>query len=182
MNDQVYTYTHPRPIMAADSVVFTLREGALNVLLIRRGHDPFEGHWALPGGFVNEDEPLDDAAARELREETGLVDVPLRQLRTFGDPGRDPRGWAVSAVYWAVIDHRGHPVQHGDDAAQAEWFPVNALPPLAFDHDRVLEYALNGLCSTLATAETGYRDWPKTYTPADVHTIEEDTRRFLRGR
>ena len=98
MSDRSYTYEYPRPILAADSVVFTLRDGALHVLLIQRGHPPFLGHWALPGGWVEEEEPVDDAGARELLEETGLKNVELKQLFTIGDPGRDPRGWCATIV------------------------------------------------------------------------------------
>ena len=145
MQTPTYTYDYPRPILAADSAVFTVIDGAVNVLLVRRGHEPYEGCWAFPGGFVNENEPVDEAGARELREETGLTDVPLRQMQVFGDPGRDPRGWTVSVVYLAVIDHRAHTVTAGDDASEARWFPLANLPRLAFDHDRILEYAVNRL-------------------------------------
>ncbi|GMV98937.1 MAG: hypothetical protein AMXMBFR84_00770 [Candidatus Hydrogenedentota bacterium] len=143
MSTLAFTYPYPRPIMAADSVVLSVIDGTLHVLLICRGHEPFEGSWALPGGFVNENEPLDVAAARELREETGLYAVKLAQIGTFGNPGRDPRGWAVSVVYVALIDATRHMVKADDDARDAQWFPVHALPPMAFDHSDILEYALN---------------------------------------
>ncbi|GMV92465.1 MAG: hypothetical protein AMXMBFR82_22430 [Candidatus Hydrogenedentota bacterium] len=160
-----YTYTHPRPIMAADSVIFTLRDNRLHILLIRRGHDPFIHCWALPGGFVNENEPLDTAAARELNEETGLANIPLRQMATFGDPGRDPRGWAVSAVYLALIDCRKHPLTAGDDATEAVWHRLSELPPIAFDHDAIIAYAVKTLREAL---DRGADDWiPPTFSAAE---------------
>ena len=137
----MHTYREPRPIAAADSVIFGRDADGLNVLLIERGHDPYQGHWAIPGGFVNDNEPLDDAAARELEEETGLIGLDLQQVRAFGDPGRDPRGWAISIVYTAVIDRDAQELQAGDDAAKAQWFPLDNLPPLAFDHAHIVAYA-----------------------------------------
>ena len=136
-----HTYREPRPIAAADSVIFGQREDSLDVLLIERGHEPYKGQWAIPGGFVNDNEPLDDAAARELEEETGLKGLDLEQVRAFGDPGRDPRGWAISVVYTAVIDPEAHTVQAADDAVNAQWFPLDDLPPLAFDHAHIVAYA-----------------------------------------
>lgn len=138
---QTYTYFWPRPMVTVDAVVFSMRGNQPHVLLIRRGRPPFEGHWALPGGFVEEHEPLGAAAARELREETGLEGVMLRQFHTFGDPGRDPRGHTISVAYWgeAPVDAA---VSGADDASEAAWFPLDALPPLAFDHKKVVEYAL----------------------------------------
>ncbi len=170
MADEKHTYDHPHPIMAADSVIVTLREGELCLLLVRRGHEPYENHWAIPGGFVNENEPLDEAAARELEEETGLSNVPLRQMRAYGDPGRDPRGWAVSIVYLALIDCRRHALKAGDDAREAEWFPITDLPPLAFDHDRIVEYAVRRLHD--AVRPDGASDIiPPTYAAAERNTL-----------
>ena len=137
-----YTYDYPRPMVTVDAVVFTKREGRREVLLIERKHDPFAGTWALPGGFVDMDETLEQAAARELEEETGLRGVALEQCHTFGDPGRDPRGRSVSVAFAAEVDWRKHRPRGGDDAAQARWFPVDALPSLAFDHRDIVEYAV----------------------------------------
>jgi 8-oxo-dGTP diphosphatase len=134
-----YAYDYPRPMVTVDAVVLSMREGKRHVLLIRRGRPPFEGAWALPGGFVGIDEPLETAAERELAEETGLTGVALRQLHTFGDPGRDPRGRSISVVYWGEAPADAA-VMGGDDAAEAGWFPLDALPPLAFDHAKVVEY------------------------------------------
>ena len=169
MTEQRYTYDYPRPIMAADSAIFTLRDGKVFVLLIRRGHEPFENRWAIPGGFVHENESLDAAAARELEEETGLSDLPLRQIRAFGDPGRDPRGWTVSVVYLALIDSRECTLRAGDDAREAEWFSLDELPSLAFDHDTVLAYAQHRLIEAVRRDSDGFI--PPTYSAADRETL-----------
>jgi 8-oxo-dGTP diphosphatase len=149
-----YTYPYPRPQVTADVAVFTLRGSELELLVVRRKHDPFAGSWALPGGFVDEDESLEHAAARELQEETGLENVPMEQLGAFGDPGRDPRGHTVTAVYLAVVPRETSRVRAGDDAAEAEWVSVDVLhldeqnapspgkTSLAFDHARVVRLSL----------------------------------------
>ena len=116
--------------------------GGLQVLLIRRKHAPFEGCWALPGGFVDENEPLEDCAARELFEETGLRGVELRQFRAFGNPGRDPRGWTVTIAFVGRADATSHPIEAADDAADARWLPVDSLPELAYDHKEIIACAL----------------------------------------
>lgn len=135
----IYTYDYPRPMVTVDAAVLSLREGRRHLLLIRRGRPPFAGTWALPGGFVETDEPLEAAVARELAEETGLTGVALRQLHTFGDPDRDPRGRSISVVYWGEAPSDAF-VAGGDDAAEAGWFPLDALPRLAFDHEKVVKY------------------------------------------
>lgn len=136
-----YTYKYPRPAYTADTVLVADNgNGGLSVLLIKRGGEPFKGTWALPGGFVNEGESSVEAAKRELAEETG-VNVPdtnsLALIGIYDTPGRDPRGWTISAAYAAqvsrIVDAKG-----GDDAAEARWFPLNDLPELAFDHGRIL--------------------------------------------
>lgn len=140
-----YCYEFPRPAVAADSLLLRQGTHGLEVLLIQRKHPPFAGRWALPGGFVEEGETLLQAARRELYEETGLEDVPLRQWAAFGDPGRDPRGWTVSIVFWAWLGAQAPTPQAGDDAALARWWPVDALPPLAFDHAEIIDEALHTL-------------------------------------
>jgi 8-oxo-dGTP diphosphatase len=135
-----YTYDYPRPALTVDVVLIT-RESRLRVLLIQRMHDPFAGRWALPGGFVDENERLFDAACREMQEETGLRIQDIEQLYTAGDPGRDPRGWVVSVVFLARVDAEAVTPRAGDDAAAADWFPLDTLPPLAFDHAMILERA-----------------------------------------
>ncbi len=144
-----YVYNWPRPMVAVDIAVFSFRHGRPQVLLIKRAKPPFKGQWALPGGFVDIDEELIDAAARELAEETGLTGVTLRQLRTFGNVGRDPRGRCISVVFTGVAPNT--PVKGADDAEQARWFDLQKLPArLAFDHDQVLACAVARLKRTRA--------------------------------
>jgi len=138
-----YTYEYPRPALTADVVVFAGPAGARRVLLVRRGTDPFKDRWALPGGFVDEGERPVQAARRELAEETGLIfEGPLVPIGTFGDPGRDPRGWTVTAAYLADLGLESPFVVGGDDIAEARWFFVDDLPELAFDHDEIVASAL----------------------------------------
>ena len=128
--------------IAADSLVFSKSNGQLQLLLIERGNEPFKGMWAFPGGFVEDDEDLEAAALRELHEETGMELHTMKQLHTFGTPGRDPRGRTVSVVYYAVVDADEHSVKGGDDAAAASWVNVKDITALAFDHKEVLNFAL----------------------------------------
>jgi 8-oxo-dGTP diphosphatase len=134
---QKHTYDYPRPALTVDVAVVT-REPRPRVLLIRRKHDPFAGTWALPGGFVDENEPLASAACRELEEETGVTGAILEQLYTSGDPGRDPRGWTVSVVYLAQVEPGAVKPVAADDAAEVNWFPLDEPPELAFDHAKLL--------------------------------------------
>lgn len=141
-----YCYDYPRPAVAVDIAVLQWQQDHLAILLIRRANEPFAGQWALPGGFVDIDEPLDHAAQRELQEETGVSDVPVREFGTSGTPGRDPRGRTISILYYAIVPAgRSVTVQHGDDAADARWFDLRALPPLAFDHPQVLTMLMTHL-------------------------------------
>lgn len=135
-----YCYEYPRPSVTVDVVIVT-RERKPRVLLIQRKHDPFAGMWAIPGGFVDMDEALEAAAARELREETGVEAGVLEQLRAFGDPGRDPRGRTISVAYLARVDPDSIQPRAADDAAEVGWHELANLPPLAFDHSQILECA-----------------------------------------
>lgn len=152
-----FTYEYARPAVTVDVAVFSIQKGDLAVLLIRRGQEPFKGTWALPGGFVEQDEALEFAAIRELEEETGLTRVTMTQFGAFGDPGRDPRGHTVSVAYAALLS--GEPeLQAGDDAAEVAWHPLRTLPiggrplekgapKLAFDHPMIIVRALQHLLS-----------------------------------
>lgn len=135
------TYKYPRPCVTTDCLIFRKIENRWHILLIERAKGPFRGCWALPGGFVEVDESLDAGAARELQEETGLTQVALHQLYAFGDVHRDPRHRTISVAYWG-IDNSEQEAKGSDDAAQAQWFALNELPPLAFDHDAMLSLAL----------------------------------------
>ena len=135
-----FVYDYPRPALTVD-VILATQEKHSRVLLIKRKQNPFEGRWALPGGFVEEGETLAEAARRELKEETGLKIGELEQLYTAGNPGRDPRGWTVSVVFLSRVDAKALKPKAGDDAKQVKWFPLDDLPPLAFDHAMILERA-----------------------------------------
>jgi 8-oxo-dGTP diphosphatase len=138
-----YIYDWPRPMVTVDALVFTLSGSVPSVLLIKRAGEPFKGQWAVPGGFVDMDEELLDAAVRELAEETGLTGVKLEQMHTFGTVGRDPRGRQITICFLGIASKDNTAVKGGDDASEARWWPVNALPqPLAFDHDRVIAMGL----------------------------------------
>jgi 8-oxo-dGTP diphosphatase len=137
-----YTYRHPRPSVTVDIVVFHSRPDGLRVLLIQRGREPYQDFWALPGGFVEMDEPLEATARRELQEETGLSVSQIAQVGAYGDPERDPRGRVISIAYLSMLPkNAGTLVQGGSDAKRAAWFPVSNLPSLAFDHDKILQDA-----------------------------------------
>jgi 8-oxo-dGTP diphosphatase len=168
-----HTYEHPRPALAVDCVVFGLDEGDLKVMLIKRGLKPFEGRWALPGGFVRLDESLDAAARRELAEETGLRDVFLEQLYTFGEPGRDPRGRTVSVAYYALVNLAGREVAARTDATEAAWFPVDDVPKLAFDHDDVLATAIARLRGKVRYLPIGFELLPAKFTLTQLQHLYE---------
>jgi 8-oxo-dGTP diphosphatase len=136
-----YCYPFPRPAVTADVACFAEEGGRTHLLLIQRNHEPFAGRWALPGGFVDDNEGLEAAALRELEEETCLTGVSLEQFGAYGDPGRDPRGHTVTVAFLARLARRVE-ATGSDDAARAEWFPVDELPPLAFDHDRIIADAI----------------------------------------
>ena len=139
-----HTYDYERPGLTVDCVVFglNLEEESLKVMLIERDLEPFAGMWAIPGGFVRSGESLEQAAVRELQEETGITDVFLEQLYTFGAPGRDPRGWIVSVAYYALVSPDKYWIIATTVALQAKWFAVNALHRFAFDHDEIMKVAL----------------------------------------
>jgi len=169
-----YTYDYPRPAVSVDCVVFGLDESAtLKVLLIQRARAPFRDHWALPGGFVDMDEPLETAALRELEEETGMKEVFIEQLYTFGEPERDPRGRVISVAYYALVNLASHPVQAADDARKVAWFAVDRLPPLAFDHSQILNTALARLRAKVRYQPIGFELLPEQFTLSQLQRLYE---------
>lgn len=145
-----YTYPYPRLMVTVDAVVFAGDGADPSIALVARRNDPYGGSWALPGGFIELDERLIDAAARELREETGLAGVALEFVGVFDDPDRDPRGRSISVAYAGRIAGAPPALRAADDAAAAEWHRASALPPLAFDHAAIVAQALARLRSTCA--------------------------------
>jgi len=158
--------------LTVDVVLFTILERRLHVLLIRRLAKPFEGRYALPGGFVGEDESLDAAAERELCEETGVDKVYLEQLYTFGDPRRDPRGRVVTVAYYALVPHN-HELRAGTGASDAAWFPVPELPHLAFDHRKIVEYAHLRIRNKLDYTNVGFELLPAKFTLTELQLVHE---------
>ena len=189
-----FTYPYPRPSVTADCVIFTMRGEDLTILLIQRAHDPFKGQWALPGGFVNENEALERAAARELAEETGLsTSARLVQIGSYGDPGRDPRGHTVTVAFATFLVAEPK-ISAADDAAAAEWHPLKSLdltPPsttktkpktagkkkikLAFDHYKIIAHAYDRLCRHLddPVRDRSFDLLPSRFTLAELQHLYE---------
>lgn len=163
---------HRYPAIAVDIVILAVADDELVVLLIRRGAEPYAGRWAIPGGFVDSQESLDAAAARELREETGVEGVFLEQLYTFGAPERDPRGRVISVTYYALLRHAPG-VAGGDDAADARWFSLSKLPPLAFDHGSILEYAIDRVRKKVEYTNIIYSLLPDSFTLTELQRAYE---------
>jgi len=168
-----FSYPFARPALAVDIVVFALDDEDLQVMLIERDLPPFAGQWALPGGFVRVDETLDEAANRELREETGLHDIFLEQLYTFGELQRDPRERIVTVAYYALVNLAGHDVQASTDARNAAWFPVAELPTLAFDHARIVDTALERLRGKVRYQPLGFELLPERFTLRQLQHLYE---------
>jgi 8-oxo-dGTP diphosphatase len=159
--------------VTVDIVIFTLRGGSLQVLLVKRGVPPFAGQYAIPGGFVRGDESLKEAALRELHEETGVRNVFLEQLYTFGDPQRDPRGRVITVAYYALTASDKLSLVAGADAAEAQWFPASRVPPLAFDHKSILHYALERLRNKLEYTTVGFHLLPEKFTLGELQAVYE---------
>jgi ADP-ribose pyrophosphatase YjhB (NUDIX family) len=171
----VYKYEYERPALTVDCVIFGLDLDAesLKVMLIARDVEPFAGVWAIPGGFVRSHETLIAAATRELEEETGIKDVFLEQLYTFGNPGRDPRGWVISVAYYALVSPDKHHILATTDARDARWFSVDSLPPLAFDHAEILATALSRIRGKLTYAPIGFELLPQKFTVKQLQKLYE---------
>lgn len=171
--DGRYCYRYPHPALTTDCVVFGFDGRGLQLLLIERGIEPFKGMWALPGGFVNPDETVEQAAARELREETGLEHIYLEQFRVYSDPGRDPRERVVTVAFISLVrPEQFHPVG-GDDAAMALWFDEDALPPLAFDHERIISEARRHLAEVLRVRPIAFELLSKHFSMSELQRVYE---------
>ena len=169
-----HTYKYPRPALTVDCVVFGLNpQYQLNVMLIQRKLPPFQGNWALPGGFVRMDESLEEAAFRELQEETGIDRLFLEQLYTFGAVDRDPRERIVTVAYYALVNLKEHMVKAASDASDAAWFAIDALPSLSFDHDRIVSMALNRLKNKVRYEPIGFELLPKKFTLFQLQKLYE---------
>jgi 8-oxo-dGTP diphosphatase len=165
---------YERPSVTVDVVIFTLQERELQVLLVKRKHWPFEGRWAIPGGFVNMNESLELAARRELEEETGIRDIYLEQLYTFGEPKRDPRTRVISVAYIALVSADTQTLRVSDESTDVRWFPVQALPgPLAFDHDTILAAGLDRLRSKLEYTTLAFQLLPEVFSILELKHIYE---------
>ncbi|PDV98146.1 NUDIX hydrolase [Candidatus Chloroploca asiatica] len=177
MEESAATYdpTHyQRPSVTVDVVIFTLINQELHVLLVQRRHWPFEGYWAIPGGFINMDESLVESARRELAEETGVRDVYLEQLYTFGEVGRDPRSRVISVAYIALISADAQKIRASDESTDVRWFPVSGLPEqLAFDHDQILAYAISRLRSKLEYTTLAFQLLPELFSILELKHIYE---------
>ncbi len=168
-----FNYRHPHPAVAVDIAVFSLKELTLHTLLIERGREPYRGAWALPGGFVRIAESLEDAARRELREETGLDCAALGQIGAFGAPERDPRERVISIAYLAVVRMDSVTLRAGTDAAHALWWPSESLPSLAFDHAEILSRARDRLRDEVAMTPLAATFLPAEFTLSELQASHE---------
>ncbi|OGJ21044.1 NUDIX hydrolase [Candidatus Pacearchaeota archaeon RBG_13_36_9] len=165
----------PTPSVAVDIITFSIKENSLKVLLIKRGVEPFKDKWAIPGGFVRIKESLEEAAKRELEEETGVKEVYLEQLYTFGEPSRDPRGRVITVSYFALINDEKseQELKATADASEAKWFSVKELPELAFDHARILKYAMKRLRWKFEYTTLAFSLLPKKFTLTQLQKLYE---------
>jgi 8-oxo-dGTP diphosphatase len=171
-----YCYDYPRPSVTVDIILFSFRANDLKVLLIQRKHTPFQGKWALPGGFVDMHEDIHEAARRELAEETNITDIYLEQLYTFGQPDRDPRTRVITVSYFALLSAdqaASLEIRGQSDAADARWWSIYQLPELAFDHDRILSYALQRLRWKLEWTALGFLLLPAEFTLSELQKVYE---------
>jgi len=169
----MFTYRYPHPAVTVDCVVFGLADDDLNVLLIQRDLEPFQGAWALPGGFVKIDEDLDAAARRELEEETGVHDLYLEQLSAFGAPNRDPRERVITVAHVAIVNLFEHPVAAATDARNAGWFAMDELPELAFDHAEILAAGQRRLRSRVHHEPIVFEFLPAKFTLRQLQSLYE---------
>jgi 8-oxo-dGTP diphosphatase len=168
-----YTYKHPHPAVTVDGVVFGFDDADLKLLLVKRKLEPFQGQWALPGGFVQAKEDLEEAVRRELAEETGINRLYLEQLFSFGDPQRDPRERVISIAYYALVKLADHSVRAASDAQEVAWFPVAELPKLAFDHEKIVDVALRRLKAKVRYEPIGFELLAEKFTLGELQRLYE---------
>ncbi len=176
MEDNIKDYDpskYERPSVTVDIVIFTIRDNDLKVLLIKRKLPPYQNFWAIPGGFVKIDESLEEAAFRELKEETGVLDVYLEQLYTFGDPGRDPRTRVITVAYFALINSEKLELYASTDAEEVRWYSTKELPSLAFDHSKIMDYAITRLRYKLEYTSAGFQLLPEEFTLSELQKVYE---------
>ena len=169
--DGWYAYEYQRPALTADAVIFGFDGQALNVLLVKRGIEPFKGKWSFPGGFLRMNETIAQCAQRELSEETSFKEVYMEQFGVFSDVNRDPRGRVITTAFYALtpkIEVRG-----ADDAAEADWFRLDRVPALAFDHDRILRTAVNRLKERICFEPIGFELLPEVFTMTELQNLYE---------
>ena len=167
----MYTYKYPHPAVTTDCVIFGFDGTKLKILLIERGLEPYKGRWAFPGGFIKMEESAEEGALRELQEETGLTGAYIEQFHAFSDPDRDPRERVITIAYYALV--RIQEVKGGDDAARAKWFPLDEVPQLAFDHDRILRDAVKELKERIHFEPIGFELLPEKFTMKDLQMLYE---------
>lgn len=168
-----YCYPYPHPAVTTDMVIFTIRQSQLCVLLIKRRDEPFKNQWALPGGFVAEDEDIEQCAMRELREETGIDKVYLEQLYTFGSPDRDPRERVITVAYYALLPSDQLAIQAASDAVDVKWFEVTSIPKLGFDHNKIVNIAQQRLIAKLDYSTIAFQLLPDLFTLTEVQRVYE---------
>jgi 8-oxo-dGTP diphosphatase len=164
---------YQNPSVTVDIVIFTIQDGDLRILLIKRKNSPFKGKWAIPGGFVEYDEPLEDAAKRELEEETGVRDVYIEQLYTFGEPRRDPRARVITVAYFALVSSEKIVLRPQTDASDVRWFSMYNLPKLAFDHDQILDCALSRLRNKILSSSAAFQFLQEKFTLTELQSTYE---------
>lgn len=169
----MYTYKYPHPAVTTDCVLFGFDGKDMHILLIERGLDPYKGAWALPGGFLNMDETAEEGAKRELLEETNVSNVYLEQFHTFTAVNRDPRERVLTIAFFALVRKADYKVIAGDDAARAEWFNINNLPPLAFDHAEIIEMARNRVREKLAVKPIAFRLLDEKFKMSELQRLYE---------
>lgn len=168
-----YCYRYPHPAVTADCVIFGFDGNSLKVMLIERGIEPYKGYWALPGGFMRIDETIEEAAARELREETNLSNIYLQQFKVYSDTGRDPRERVITVSFIALVRQQDYSAVAGDDAVNAHWFDVKTLPPLAFDHKVIVREAREHLKEALRTRPIAFELLNKYFSLGELQRVYE---------